>query len=109
MDKTGLHRGLEARLIALSGRIAALRHKMGDAKGIDKISDFGELDELERRYARLADRLRVLDREGPGFRPDMKAEIEKMADDLTGTAEDFALWIDSGFEPKHRPKLSSQS
>ncbi len=109
MDKTGLHPGLEARLTALAARIATLKRKMSQAEGLEKIEAFGEIEELERRYKTLEDRLRMLTREGPGFRQDMKAEIEKVTDDLTGTVQDFTMWIDSGYHPDRRPKPPAKS
>jgi predicted nucleic acid-binding Zn-ribbon protein len=95
METSGLHQGLELRLEALAERIAALRRKLGAAQGKEKVEDFGEIAELERRYATLAERLQALNREGPGFRQDAKAELEKVADDLSGTIEDLMSWIDS--------------
>lgn len=91
-----LHRGLELRLEDLAQRIAALRQKMTAAKGAAKIEEFGEIEELERRHRVLAQRLQALNQEGPGFRQDTKAEVEKMADDLTGTIGDFVSWVDAG-------------
>jgi predicted nucleic acid-binding Zn-ribbon protein len=104
MDEAGLHRGLEMKLTALATRIAKLRQKMSQAKGIEKIEEFGEIEELEQRYKVLDERLRKLNSERPGFRQDMKAEIEKVADDLTGTVADFVTWVDSGYRPDQRPK-----
>jgi predicted nucleic acid-binding Zn-ribbon protein len=109
MGKTGLHRGLELRLTALATRIAKLRQKMNQEKGLEKIEEFGEIEELERRYKVLADQLRSLNREGSGFRQDVKAEIEKVADDLTGMVEDFTIWVDSGYRPEQRPKRLRKS
>lgn len=99
----GLHRGLELRLVALAERIAALRRNRNTATGAAKIEDFGEIEELQRRYDELAGRLQALDREGHGFRQDVKAEMEKVADDLTGVVEDFALWVDSGYRGRRPP------
>jgi hypothetical protein len=59
---------------------------------------------LERRHKELEGRLRGLNREGRGFQQDMKAEIEKVTDDLTGTAQDFMTWIDTGYPPDRCPK-----
>jgi predicted nucleic acid-binding Zn-ribbon protein len=97
MEQRGLHRGLELRLEALAARIAALRSAMSRAKGEEKLADAGEVAELEQRHQRLAERLSALDGEGPGFRHNVKAEVEKMADDLSGVVEDFTLWVDSGY------------
>jgi len=105
----GLHRGLELRLVALAERIAALRQSMKQVKGAARIEDFGEIEELQRRYDVLAGRLQALDREGPGFRQDVKAELEKVADDLTGTVEDFGLWVDSGFQKRRPPPHERKS
>jgi predicted nuclease with TOPRIM domain len=99
----GLHPGLEARLAALAERIAALRRRMSLAKGTEKLAEIGEVEQLERRYHALAENLRALDREGPGFRQNVKAELEKVADDLSATVEDFTMWIDSDFRADRRP------
>jgi hypothetical protein len=104
MAETGLHSALELRLAALARLIAKLRQTMRQAKGIEKIEEFDEIEGLERRYKVLEDQLRKLNGEGPGFRQDMKAEIEKVADDLTGMVEEFVTWVDSGYQPDQRPK-----
>ncbi|MDE2228790.1 MAG: hypothetical protein KGL11_07085 [Alphaproteobacteria bacterium] len=103
MKEHGLHRGLELRLEALAARIAALEQKMKRATGFTRIEDFGEVAELEQRHKALAGRLQELAREGPGFRQDVKAEIENLTDDLTNTVDDFVMWIDSDFRPDRRP------
>jgi predicted nucleic acid-binding Zn-ribbon protein len=103
MEEHGLHRGLEVRLGALAERIAALRRKMKKAQGAEKIEEFGEIEELERRYNVLAERLQALNREGPGFRQDVKAELEKVADDLSGSVEDFMMWVDSNYRGRRPP------
>ena len=95
MEKTGLHRGLEMRLAALATRIAKLKQDIGPAKGIEKIVDAGTIEQLEQRYKVLADQLRLLNREGSGFRQNVNAEIDKMIDDLTGTLESFVMRIDA--------------
>ncbi len=104
MNETGLHPGLEMRLTALATRIAELRQKMSEAAPREKIEEFAEIEELERRHKVLEGRLRELNGEGPGFRQDTKAEIEKLADDLSGTVEDFVTWVDSDYRPDRRPK-----
>ena len=104
MEKPESHAGLEARLTALAGRIAHLRQVMRSATGLEKIKELGDIEELERRYRTLQDRLHDLNRDGPGFRPAVKAEIEKVADDLSATVEDFVMWIDAGFRPEQGPK-----
>lgn len=109
MEKAGLHRGLELRLEALAARIAALRHKMSKAEGAERIEAFGTIEEMEQRYRTLADRLRALNQEGPGFRQDAKAEIEKVVDDLSGTVESFVLQVDSSYQADRRPKPPRKS
>lgn len=104
MAQHGLHWGLELRLEALANRIAALRDKMANAEGAEKIEEMGEVQELEARHRALTERLQALDREGPGFRQNAKAELEKIADDLSGTVEDFITWVDSSFQGR-RPQL----
>ncbi len=109
MAQTGLHSRLEMTLTALAARIAELRKKMSQAKGVEKIEELDEMEGLERRYKMLEDQLRKLNGEGPGFRQDMKAEIEKVADDLTGMVEEFVTWVDSGYQPDQRPKRLRKS
>ena len=109
MAETGLHSALEMRLAALATRIAKLRQTMRQAKGGEKIEEFDEIEGLERRYKMLEDQLRQLNGEGPSFREDMKAEIEKVADDLTGVVEEFVTWVDSGYQRDHRPKRLRKS
>lgn len=107
--KHGLHRDLQLRLDALAERIAALRRNMDRTKGAAKIEDFGEIGELQGRYDVLAERLQALNREGPGFRQDVKAELERVADDLSGVVEDFALWADAGYRGRRPPLRGSKT
>ena len=95
-----LHRDLEFRLAALAARIASLRKSMKAARGAGKMENFGELAEFERRYQALASRLQQLNREGPGFRPDVKAEVERLTDDLTNIVDNFVNRTDAAFQPE---------
>lgn len=104
MGHRELHRGLEHRLEALAQRIAKLRQRMSAAKGTERLEELGEIEELDRRFDALAKRLQALNREGPGFRQDVKAELEKLADDLSGTVEDFVMWVDSNYQGE-RPSI----
>jgi predicted nucleic acid-binding Zn-ribbon protein len=104
MKATGLHPGLERRLKALETRIGKLKSEMARAKGVDKLDELGDVEVLEQRYKELEARLAALNREGPGFRQDLKAEAEKMADDLAANFEDFALRQVSGELSARRPK-----
>ena len=104
MGSAGLHPGLETQLAALAARIAALKEKRRTATGSERLEELGEIEELERRQKALADGLRSLDGEGPGFRQDVKAELERMAHDLTASLEDFVMRTDSRFAPERGPK-----
>jgi len=104
MGERSLHPELEARLMALANRIAHLKRSMKEATGLKKVEDFGEIEELEQRYKVLEDRLSRLNREGPGFRQDMKAAIEMVADDLTGAVEEFMMRLDRGYQPDQRSR-----
>jgi predicted nucleic acid-binding Zn-ribbon protein len=95
MEETGLHPGLEIRLRTLALRIARLKEDAGTAKGLAKFEDDSEIESLEKRHKALAEQLRELDREGPGFRQNVKAEIDKLADDLTGSLDSFLKRLDS--------------
>lgn len=81
-----------------------MRSKMARAKGLEKVDEVGDIKVLERRYKKLEDRLHELNREGPGFRQNLEAEIEKMADDLAANLEDFALQQVSSELSRDRPK-----
>ena len=96
MDEQGLHRGLELQLEALATRIAMLRQKMSAAGGSERIEELGEIEGLQHRYDDTVERLRALQSEGPGFRQEAKAELEKIAADLSGNVEDFVTWVDGG-------------
>jgi hypothetical protein len=109
MEKTGLHPGLEARLTALATRIAELKRRMNQMKGVEKIEAFGEVKELEQRYQVREDRLHALNRRGPGLRQNIEAELEKVTDDLSGVVEDFIMWVDSGYDRNRRPKRPQKS
>jgi archaellum component FlaC len=103
MAQGGLHQGLELRVEVLADRIARLKDKMNRAEGIQKIENLGDLERLEGRYKDLKDRLDALNREGPGFRHQVKNELEKLSADLSGTLDDFIMWMDSGYHPDKRP------
>jgi predicted nucleic acid-binding Zn-ribbon protein len=96
MAENDANRGLELQLESLAARIAALRQKMSAAGGIERIEDRGEIEDLQHRYDEIVARLRALQDEGPGFRQEAKAELEKVAADLSGNVEDFVSWVDSG-------------
>lgn len=104
MEQTGLHPGLEVRLTALAARISILRQKASQMDTPDQFEKYTDIDELENRYKRLEAELGQLNREGTGFRQDVKAGIEAVADDLKGWMEDHIMWIDSGYHPNQRPK-----
>lgn len=91
-----LHDSLELRLEALAKRIAGLRERLSGATGAEKIKEFGELAELERRHRDLAQRLQALDKEPPEARAAKSGIIEKLAGDLGNAVDDFTDWVDSG-------------
>jgi hypothetical protein len=96
MDEQGLHRGLELQLEGLATRIAAPRQKMTAAGRDERVEELGEIEGLQHRYEETVERLRALQSEGPGFRQEAKAELEKIAGDLSGNVEDFVTWVDGG-------------
>jgi predicted RNase H-like nuclease (RuvC/YqgF family) len=103
MGHSGSHRGLELRLETLAARLRMLREKVDRAEGLAKIEGHREIAQLERRQKDLEQRLSALKREAPGFKHEMKNELEKLAFDLSGAVEDFILWTDSGFQPGKWP------
>jgi len=104
MKAAGLHPGLERRLRALQARIGRLKSKMTKAKGLEKLGEVGDTEVLEQRYKKLQSRLAALDRAGSGFRQALKAEVEKIDDDLSAILEDFALQQVSDELSDRRPK-----
>jgi predicted nucleic acid-binding Zn-ribbon protein len=109
MEETGSHSVLQARLAYLTARIAELKAKMSRTEGYEKITEFGEIGLLEQRHKRLEDQLRALDREGAGFRQNVKAEVENLADDLAVAVEEMVMRIDSGFTPVEGAKRPAKS
>lgn len=109
MTDLGRHRVLEARLHALVARIEEAKLRLAKTPGADRIEAFGEIKELEGRHRKLTARLSHLEREGPGLRQDMKAELEALADDLSGAVEDFMIWVDSGYAIDRRPAPRAKS
>ena len=70
---------------------------MSMAKGVERIEEFAQAEQLEQRHKVLAEQLDALNREGPGFRQDLKAELDKLAYDLTTSVEDAITWIDANY------------
>ena len=93
MEQAELHQGLELRLEVLKDRMRTLAEKMNRAEGVQKI------DAWETSTGWSGDKNDELNREGPGFRHDLKNELEKLSSDLSGTLDDFIMWTDSGYRP----------
>ena len=86
MEQASLDQGLEMRLEHLASRIESLKAQIAKAEGSEKIDEIGRLDQLEHRYKDLEDRMRQLNREGPGFRHEMKNELEKLISPALSTS-----------------------
>ena len=106
MEQASLDQGLEMRLEHLASRIESLKAQIATAEGFEKIDEIGRLDQLEHRYKDLENRMRELNREGPGFRHEMKNELEKLSYDLSGAIDEFIMWVDFGYHPDKRPSRS---
>ena len=115
MKRKSPHRGLELRLEVLRHRIRTLTEKMSRTEGIQKIENLAGIGWLERRYGELEQRLDELNREGPGFRHEIKNEFVKLSSDLSGSsaypareqrplqvAFRTALWHISNRSPAHQ-------
>ena len=57
--------------------------------------DAGKIKELEQRYTVLADKLRLLNREGSGFRQNANAEIDKKDQRPNGQGRKCVMRIDA--------------
>jgi chromosome segregation ATPase len=106
MEQASLDQGLSMRLEHLASRIESLKAQIATAEGFEKIDEIGRLDQLEHRYKDLENRMRELNREGPGFGHEMKNELEKLSYDLSGAIDEFIMWVDSGYDPDKRPSRS---
>jgi predicted nucleic acid-binding Zn-ribbon protein len=95
MAKTGEHPILETRLRALAARIESLRQRLAAAKGIERVEEYGAIEELDRRHALLAERLANLEREAPHSRQGATEELNAMADDLSAAVEDLIMGLDA--------------
>src|SRR5271165_5293082 len=96
MEQASLDQGLSMRLEHLASRIESLKAQIAKAEGFEKIDEIGRLDQLEHRYKDLENRMRELNREGPGFRHEMKNELEKLSYDLSGAIDEFIMWVVCG-------------
>lgn len=95
MRQKSLHRGLESRLKALGNRIEALRQATERTTGAERLERFGEIEELSKRHRALTEQLEALNQAGPGFRQNLKADWETIADDLSGIIDDFTMRLDA--------------
>lgn len=95
MQEKGLHPGLEMRLHSLASRINKLKQRMERADPLTRAKSLGEIRQLEQRCSALEDQLSSLNQEGAGFRQNLKAEYEKVADDLAASIQDFIIRADS--------------
>ncbi len=109
MEQPGLHPELETRLTVLAARIAELRTGMGKMTHAKKAIAACDMEELERRFKLLEERLHQLNSEGPGFLQGVKGEVEAVADDLMGRIDDFVARADSRRGPGRPPKQPHQS
>jgi predicted nucleic acid-binding Zn-ribbon protein len=96
MANPGQHPILETRLRELAARIGSLKEKLAAAKGIARVEELGAIEELERRYAALTDRLQKLETEAPQSRQGAAEELKAMEDDLTGAIDDLITGLDAG-------------
>jgi len=94
MHETGQYPGLELRLRSLAERIGELKRKMTRADAVVRIEMMGEVLQLEERERLLELRLGKLNGEGNGVRQRLRAEAEKIADDLAASVQDFILRVD---------------
>jgi hypothetical protein len=94
MHETGRYPGLELRLRSLAERIGELKRKMARADALVRIEMMGEVLQLEERERQLELRLGKLNGEGNGVRQRLRAEAEKIADDLAASVQDFILRVD---------------
>lgn len=109
MNGTSYHPALKQRLTELKRSIGELKGKIAAARGLQKIEDVGDIEDLEQRHQELAARLDNLDREGRGWAQNVKAELDLMADDLTASIERCITGADNGSleaaRPSRKPRL----
>jgi hypothetical protein len=103
MNATSCHPALKQRLTDLERRIGELKVKIAAARGVQKIEDVGDIEDLEQRHKELAAQLDNLDREGRGWAQNVKAELDLMADDLTASIERCMTRADDGSLEAVRP------
>ena len=84
MNDAGMYLTLKMRIKTLGVRITVLKTMMNQATDSKKVAKLRELHELERRHEQLKERLHNLNREGPGIRQDVNAELSLLADNIQG-------------------------
>jgi hypothetical protein len=97
MDETDLHLALKMRVKTLGLRITALKNTMSEATDAKRSEKLGELHELGQRHKDLDQRLRQVDREGPGLRQAVKADLSLLADNIQGGLDSLMFSIDAHY------------
>lgn len=97
MTATALHPELRKKVQLLANRIAVIGQKLAEGSPEQQIQLRARLRELQQRHLHVEQQLQALDREGPGFRQDVKAKLILLADDLVGAVSDLALSVDEHF------------
>ena len=92
---------LQDRLTTLQNRISGLRSTIGQTSGIEKIEAGDRLADLEARQQSMAERLREMDAAGGGMWQGVKAELDLMADDLSGSVDALLAWIEGQRPGQH--------
>jgi uncharacterized coiled-coil DUF342 family protein len=95
MEAPKFYREQESRLDELGKQIAALRSRIKGTQKGETARRLADLRNLESRRKMLIDRLNQLRDQGPGFRQEVKAELEKMSGDLSANVQEFVTWTDS--------------
>jgi hypothetical protein len=103
MSETNVQQALQLRVDTLALRIAAAEAAMRAETAPDRIQNLGALHELQKRQDYLQRQLLQLEEEGHGWRPDVKANLCLLADNIQGGLDDLMVSTDAHYQASEKP------
>jgi predicted nucleic acid-binding Zn-ribbon protein len=102
MNETNVQQALQRRVDALALRIAAAEAAMRAETTPNRIRNLGALHELQKRQDYLQRQLLQLEDDGHGWRPDVKATLSLLADNIQGGLDDLMFSTDARYQASEK-------